>query len=283
MSLESPVFGRRSPAAAAEPILRPSGDAAVSTWRAEGGSTAWCTVRAASVTGVRHRLSGRPGEDSFAWSHDDSRLVVAVADGLGSVEGSAGAAGRATAAAAGVIAAGDSDSRGATMAEAVRAANEAAAGGGATTLVVAVLDRSGQVDLGRVGDSTAFLIESGGVWCELFRPPEDDAVGTETQALPSLEPQLEACSVTIGPADVLVLATDGVADPWRDGPETVAPSLAEAMAARPGPLELARLADFSRQGCHDDRTIMVVWLATRADETVGHPPASGDPTPGRGH
>ena len=148
----------------------------------------------------------------------------------------------------------------------MRAANRAAAGGGATTLVLAVLDRSGRVSLGRVGDSSAFLIGPGAVWSELFAPPEDDSVGTETAALPSQEPDPEVACAMVGPGDVLVLATDGVADPWRDGPETVAPSLAEAIAGRPRALELARLADFSRQGCHDDRTIIVVWLSGPVDQ-----------------
>jgi hypothetical protein len=40
----------------------------------------------------------------------------------------------------------------------------------------------------------------------------------------------------------------------------VAPALAAAFAAHPTPLELARLASFSRQGCHDDRTIVLFWL-----------------------
>ena len=269
MTVEPPVFGRHSPASAAEPVLPTSGDAAVSTWRAEGGSTAWCTVRAVSITGVRHRLAGLPGEDSFAWRHDGSRLALAVADGLGSVEGSGQAAARAAAAAAETALGGGDGGAGPgdAISEGVRAANQAAAGGGATTLVLAVLDRGGRVGLGRVGDSSAFLIGPGGAWYELFARPDDDSVGTETAALPSGEPDPEVASAMLGPDDVLVLATDGVADPWRDGPATVAPSLAEAVAARPVALELARLADFSRLGCHDDRTIMLVWFSGPVDQS----------------
>jgi hypothetical protein len=65
-----------------------------------------------------------------------------------------------------------------------------------------------------------------------------------------------------------VLATDGIADPWRDGPATVAPVLAAALAHPPPALELAQLSDFSRQGCHDDRTMLGVWLLP---EPVGGP------------
>ena len=99
------MFGRPSPAAAAEPMLRPVGGAAGASWRAEGGSTGWCTLRAASVAGVRHRLAGQGPEDSFAWAVEAERLVVAVADGVGSVTESAGTAERACLAAVSATAA----------------------------------------------------------------------------------------------------------------------------------------------------------------------------------
>jgi hypothetical protein len=149
------------------------------------------------------------------------------------------------------------------VAPGIRAANEAAAGGGATTLVLAVLAEDGTVDAARVGDSTAFFVTDGGAnWRELFEHPAgaDDQVGTETDALPSGALAWESARVCLQPADVLVLVTDGVADPWRDGPSTVAPALARALAGHPGPLELARLVDFSRQGCHDDRTLVSLWM-----------------------
>jgi hypothetical protein len=59
---------------------------------------------------------------------------------------------------------------------------------------------------------------------------------------------------------VLVLVTDGVANPLRDGPSTVAPGLAEVLRTTPSPLSLAGAADFSRRGAHDDRTILAAWL-----------------------
>lgn len=62
----------------------------------------------------------------------------------------------------------------------------------------------------------------------------------------------------------LVLVTDGVAEPLRDGPATVAPELAHVLMSAPAaeltPLELARAADFSRRGAHDDRTVLAAWL-----------------------
>ena len=108
-------------------------------------------------------------------------------------------------------------------------------------------------------------------WRELFAAPDDDAIATATAALPADEPEPElAPGRDLAAGDVLVLVTDGVADPWRDGPTTVAPALAGApWPGGPDPLELAQLADFSRQGCHDDRTMSWCAPAGRRAGTPG--------------
>lgn len=253
------MLGRASPATSGEPRLRPAGDASSAGWRAEGASTEWCTLRAASVAGVRHRLAGQEPEDSFAWAHADGVLLVAVTDGVGSVAESAGAAARAGRAAvdAGLTAAADGPE--AALRTAVDAANRAAHGGGATTLVVALVDRAGTGAVARVGDSTAFLVGDDGPAVELFDPPDPDRVDAATAALPAARPEPEIRRIPAGGAPLLVLVTDGVADPWRDGPTTVAPAVTAALRERPDPPELLVLADFSRQGCHDDRTLVCVW------------------------
>jgi serine/threonine protein phosphatase PrpC len=259
-----PVLGRPSRAAEAAAVLRAEGRASDAAVRADGGDGEWCSLRAAAVTGVRHRLAGEAGQDSFAWAGAEDRIAVAVADGLGGVPDSAGAATRAVeasvVAAAASAAAGGSPT--AQIAAAFDGGNAAAAGGGATTLVVAVLDPGGDLVVARIGDSTAFVVdEDGQSWRELFEAPtEVDSVTTTTAALPAEGAVPELAHATLRDGQTLVLATDGVADPWRDGPETVAPFLASALAGRPGPVELAQLADFSRQGCHDDRTVLLLWL-----------------------
>jgi hypothetical protein len=247
-----PAFGQPSAAASREPVLRDSGDAMTAALRAEGGSTDWCTLRAASVVGVRHRLNGQPTDDSYAWACDPSGLAVAVADGIGATRGAGEAAHRATTAAVrAALAAG--------VEEAVRAANRAAEGGGATTLVVARIAPDGEISLGRVGDSSAFVVKPGGDWSELFDAPDDERVGSDTVGLPSHDPAVELVSALLPEGGVIALGTDGLADPWRDGPTTVAPRLAAALLERPAPHELAALIDFSRHGCHDDRTALCVW------------------------
>jgi serine/threonine protein phosphatase PrpC len=281
------VLGRPSIAAAERGVLRDQGHSAEAGIRADGGDADWCALRAASVAGVRHRLSGQPGQDSFAWGRLPDGLVVAVADGLGGVPGSDHTAGRAVAAAVDAVVAAAGPPAGSQKRPAparaaalqlvagFEAANVAAAAeGGATTLMLGLIDRTGEVCLARVGDTTAFLIGGDGrSWRELFAPPEDeDTVVTATAALPAAQVELEFATLATTTDDLLLFATDGVSDPWRDGPATVAPVLAAALAERPGPLELAQLASFSRQGCHDDRTMVVVWRHGPAAAPAGSAP-----------
>ena len=261
------MWGRPSPAAQASWALRSAATAGAAAVRADGGDGAWWALRAASLSGTRHRLAGAGPEDAYGWAQAGEMLVVAVADGVGSRPGAAAAASAAVAAALeSAVAALDAGPLGGAepaLDAAVRGANDAAgrSGGGATTLVVAVLDPSGGARLRRVGDSSAFVL-SGGEWRELWAGPGDDGpVQTATTALPADQPAARDAAAGLGPGDVLLVATDGVADPLRDGPTTVAPGLAAALAAPPEPLELARVVDFSRQGVHDDRTVVVLWSA----------------------
>ena len=283
------VLGLASKASDSEPKLAHLGAASSAAVRADGASAEWVTVRAASVAGVRHRLAGDHSDDFYAWSLGEDLIAIAVADGLGSIPGSAEAAARAcraavtgatatgatatrATAATGVPAAGAARGLAVAMRAAFTAANTAAAGGGATTLVVALVSRDGSVEVGRVGDSTAFILR-GGEASEMFPAPADDIVGTETLALPVADDGRagggaalqgadfwEASGDALGVGDVVVLASDGVADPWRDGPQTVGPAMSGVVTGFPSPLELAAAVDFSRQGCHDDRTLLCVWL-----------------------
>lgn len=282
------ALGRPSAAAAIEPPLRSSADAGSAGYRADGGSTGWCVVRAATVTGVGHRLAGEVNQDYYAWAQSGTRLAIAVADGLGSLPGSDAAARMAACAAvhaavdAAADAAADSDHDPHEAAlEAIARAESAVRGGGeslgATTLIVAVAESGTGVALARVGDSTAMVVgpgtgAQGGCWREVFPPPpgEEALVEVATVALqPAGEPaadDAESADISLLEGEVLVLVSDGIAGPWRDGPSTVAPAMVEGILGIPSPLELAELANFSRQGCHDDRTVVAVWLGTPATD-----------------
>jgi serine/threonine protein phosphatase PrpC len=264
------AFGRPSPAASVEPPLRPGADSASAAYRADGGTTGWCSLRAATIAGVGHRLAGDSNQDCYAWAVAGSRLVVALADGLGSVPGSAAAA-RAAALTAASSAAGAAEGPRESALAGVEAAEAQLRDGeltaGATTVIVCVVEAGGEVALCRVGDSTAFLIGCEGEpgWREVFPPPPDheEEVPVATGALAAgagmVAAAVETVEVKPEGSEVVVVVSDGLAGPWRDGPSTVAPSMVEGILERPSPLQLAGLADFSRQGCHDDRTIVAVW------------------------
>lgn len=268
-----PVFGRPSPAAARPTPLRDKGRESAAAYRAEGGDSGGLAVRAATVAGLRHRLAGAGCQDAFAWSSLPDAVAVAVADGVSAVEGSQAASSFAATTAADALAGALAEENEQSVvgdekaaAAAVNATSSALVSAGwhqpATTLVVAVVDAEGRWSAARVGDSTAFVLGPSG-WRAVFDEVGDGAdeslVTPATDALPAeLTPQVSEGALSAGEA--LVLLTDGVAGPLLDGPETVAPELAEALASPPAPLQLAVLADFERQGCMDDRAIVGVWF-----------------------
>lgn len=253
----SPVFGRPSPASDLPWLLAPR-TAGMAGIRADWADTDWCALRVASVVGVRHRVASRSVEDSWAWDGDAERVVLAVADGLGSYGDSAPVAAAVASTAVAHLAGGGTD-----LLAAVAAVNEAVRGfeEGKATLVLATVTAGGNAELVRVGDSTAFTL-SEETWTELFDPgdPDDGMLSLATPALPSEEPKIELARCELRAGEVLVLVTDGVGDPLRDGPTTVAPGLAAGLASPPHPLVLAAQTDFSRQGCGDDRTLLGLWF-----------------------
>ncbi|MDQ6784010.1 MAG: protein phosphatase 2C domain-containing protein [Actinomycetota bacterium] len=266
--LATASFGRASPASAAPWKLRAGGTSSDGGIRAETGDVEGWALRAASVVGVRHRLAALGNDDAFAWRAGASALMVAVADGVSNVAGSAAAALRAAGVAVDAAERAGGDSARIVLEAAVTAANDALRGGeGATTLVVAVVAADGTATVARVGDSSAFVL-AGGTWSELFTSSvgggDGGVVSTTTSALPAGSPRLETAVAGLSPGSALVLVTDGVADPLRDGPGTVAPTLADGLAAPPDVGDLISLVDFSRQGCHDDRTLLGVWRMARA-------------------
>ena len=65
-----------------------------------------------------------------------------------------------------------------------------------------------------------------------------------------------------GPDDVLVLMTDGIGDPLRDGAGQVGRLPGGHVGdARRSPLEFAAQVDFTRKSHDDDRTAVAVWPA----------------------
>jgi Protein phosphatase 2C len=272
-----PVWGQPSTASEMAVPLRGQAASANASYRADGGQSDEFVVLAASVAGVAHRLAGRRCEDAYAWAMPEpGRLALVVADGVSTAgRGGEGADLAVHAASEHLL-----RCRGWGKEECEAAVRKASdelrqAGGGwaaelSTTIVVALLTAAGantEVELARVGDSTAFVL-LGTEWRELFPDPaEDDLRGQVVEVLPlrdSAGPHaIEYSAITLGSPGALVVVSDGVADPLRDGPGTVAPALAQVLSSGPegrlAPLALAGATDFSRRGCQDDRTLVVAW------------------------
>jgi Protein phosphatase 2C len=272
-----PVWGEPSAASEAPVPLRRRAVASEACYRADGGQSEEFVVLAASVAGVAHRLSGRRCEDAYAWAMPRSgRLGLIVADGVSTAgRGGEGADVAVSAACEHLLAAegwGENECLAALRAasEAVSAAGGASAAEFSTTLVVALVAASGpgtEVCLARVGDSSAFTLAGDG-WAELFPGrAEEEMRGSVIGVLPLGSrgggDAIETASAVLPAGTALVLLTDGVADPLRDGPGTVAPALAEVLRGGASgaltPLSLADAADFSRRGCQDDRTVLAAW------------------------
>ncbi len=271
-----PVWGEPSAATEAPVPLRRRAVANEACYRGDGGGSAEFVVLAASVAGVAHRLSGRRCEDAYAWALPrPGRLAVIVADGVSTAgRGGEGADIAVSAACEHLLAAegwGEMECLAAlrVASDAVSAAGGASAAELSTTFVVALVSASeagAEVRLARVGDSSAFILVKDR-WDELFPGgAEDELRGSVVGVLPLGSrggDAVETASVLLPAGAALVLLSDGVADPLRDGPGTVAPALAEVLSGGPSgaltPLALADAADFSRRGCQDDRTILAVW------------------------
>jgi serine/threonine protein phosphatase PrpC len=280
-----PAWGEPSKASESAVPLRARAGSPDACYRADGGESADFVVMAASVAGVGHRLAGRRCEDAYAWALPvPGRLALVIADGVSTAgRGGEGADLAVSAVCDHLVSNGGGDGWGEMECEAgLRAASaELVRVGGAsaiefsTTLVVALLsstEEGAEVALARVGDSSAFVFQEG-KWSELFPDPdEQDMRGLVVEVLPlGSRPgagSIETSSVTLLADSALVLLTDGVADPLRDGPGTVAPALAETLQSMfsgdLAPLDLAAAADFSRRGCLDDRTVLVAWARAPA-------------------
>jgi hypothetical protein len=260
--------------------VRARAAAAAASYRADGGQSADFVVLGASVAGTAHRLAGGRCEDAYGWAKPGpGRLGLIVADGVSTAGRGGEGADLAVEAASRYL----SRCEGWGLAECREAVARAGdrltavaagpvpfpVGELATTLVVALVasevGRAGAV-LARVGDSTAFALD-GGAWQEIFVAQEtDDLRHMATDVLPLPGPgreELETAAIELPRGAAIVLVTDGMANPLRDGPTTVAPELAEVLragaAGQLSPLALAAAADFSRRGCQDDRTIVVAW------------------------
>lgn len=260
----------------------------------DGWSSSGITLRLASVRGYSHRYQGTSRQDhAEALFHQgaDGRewVVFAVADGVGSAHRSEVGAIDATQAAIDAVV-GHLEERRPPDWDAIvdAAASHLAVRAGyllrtaqpsfaqvadllATTLVVGVVTatpRGLEASVARVGDSGAWVLGRGG-----YRPlfglkhdPRAAVASSAVAALPQVPHPVASATVTVGPDEVLLLATDGLGDPLGDGTGQVGELFARHLATPPPPRGLAHLLDFSRDTFDDDRTLLALW-PRRAPET----------------
>lgn len=143
----------------------------------------------------------------------------------------------------------------------------------ASTVVVAYVrpDGPGRARgwLARVGDSTAWTVR-GARWTPLFPTvgPPSELLPDGVSALPRVPTAIVPVEVELTVGDVLVLGTDGFADPLGDGTGTVGELFATHLAHPPALPGLAWLLDFTWEAHDDDRTVLAVWPATADSPTI---------------
>jgi hypothetical protein len=242
---------------------------------ADGGSVFGLTVRAASVRGLSKRYLGGPRQDDLclAVHSPTSTLIAAVADGVSAAGrsdlGAALAVRYATAAVARQLDDGGEidwpavfeQAAWALVSEARRTGDDPAELS-TTLLVAAVAARDGvSAQVAAVGDSPAFRLRTRHYDPVVdSRPSEDGLIGGGVAALPRDAREVLVGSCTLGPGQVLLLCTDGVALPLAGGAGELGSVLARELARPPDVVDFARLLDFSRSTYDDDRTLIAVFV-----------------------
>jgi serine/threonine protein phosphatase PrpC len=249
----------------------------------DGWSSPDFAVRAAAVRGAAHRLSGVPRQDECAvvLHHASGAVIAVVADGVSNAELShLGATVVCRTVVDYLLRALDTGAevdwhdllRNAGWALVEYTAHQVTPVGEpdparaerllASTVVVALV-RPDSALLVRVGDSGAWRLR-GGRWTPVFAPlsdPSDELLPDGVSALPRVPVEVTPVMAELGPGDVLVLGTDGFAEPLGDGDGEVGTRFAGELVTPPSLPELAALLDFTAGTHDDDRAVVALWPA----------------------
>lgn len=242
---------------------------------ADAGATTTRLFAGASLVGASHQAVGSPRQDSFAVAAlPCGGLVVAVADGLGSrVSSQVGAETFCQQ----VVALAPTDLGGSAERLLMVAAEGTARvlldswqmsprEGAFVGLVMVVDDTS--IQLARVGDVSAFELDSSGGFCELFPAPEGP-LNTVEASLPGADSTAADVASAAGDATILV-ATDGLALDVRTS-AGVRAWLTECWQEPVGAFAMADGLRYQRQGSLDDRTAVVTWSRSRRSNVIDVP------------
>lgn len=285
-----PTIGDEQPSAREEPLLQPSAatpsDVFVHAGKVRRKRGRDLVVRAASVRGTASRLERKERQDAYSFVARGGHLIVAVADGVGSLPHS-GIAARLAARVSCLRVEKLLDTSGelddasiaqvfeSTAWEVVLAARKHAgnpdlpvadaARSMATTLVVGAIDfrspRELSLTVARLGDSSAWLLAGRKAVALFGADAAGEVVDTNTLALPGLSAEgVEVAHRTLHPDDVLVVATDGFAGSWGNGDSEVADYFGRAWRQPPDHVVFAGQVAYRRSTFDDDRTAVAVWV-----------------------
>ncbi|CAJ63787.1 MULTISPECIES: PP2C family serine/threonine-protein phosphatase [Frankia] len=233
-------------------------------------------VAAGSLVGTAHLVSGAPCQDAYDFAvSPGGRLIVAIADGLGSRPHSqVGARSFCEGAVQAGLAreeltAADLLAYAARYAESQAGAHRLAPREIGFVGAVAVF-AGGRCEIARVGDVSAFVLVDG-EFHELLTNAPDEHVNVVTDALPE-QPLPEPEVRRLDAVRRVVLCTDGLATDLRNSPG-VRSWLAESWET-PGDVHaMGEALRFRRRGSHDDRTAVVISVLK--DPVAADTPAAG--------
>ncbi|MBW4703775.1 MULTISPECIES: protein phosphatase 2C domain-containing protein [unclassified Micromonospora] len=244
----------------------------------DGWATDGFAVRAASVRGPGHRASDVPRQDDFALATADGSVIAVVADGVSNAPLShLGATMVCRTVVDYLLRADDTvdwhdllrcagwalvEYAGRQLGEPDPQRAEALL---ASTVVVALVRPDGPgravAHLVRVGDSAAWRLRDG-TWEPLLTDPtdpQDELLPDGVAALPRVPTEVDPVAVTLVAGDVLVLATDGFAEPLGHGTGDLGQLFGDGLTTPPALTRLAWMLDFAGGAWDDDRTVLAVW------------------------
>lgn len=270
--MSGPLVIGRTPILRSDPRGLPNVDRRRPDSEMDGADLPGLIVRAASIRGDAHRHLGTTRQDAMGfWGIDETRLLACVADGLGSKSlshiGAAMACVSAHSNLTDLLQAADSRTAEEGFFENISddlrkwaKEKDTPEESLCTTLVTAIIDTDRScASLIRVGDSTAMLLRQG-IWSSCFSQKLQGPISTsETAALPRDTQQVESAEVDLDHGDMLLLCTDGLANPM-DGEQVCAQlSTWWSQPTVPSLLEFLWQLSFQAKSHDDDRTAICVW------------------------
>jgi hypothetical protein len=262
----------------APPVITGPSDVTLST-----ASVGGMIIRAASSRGVLHRARRSVRQDAYALGHraldgEPEQAVVAVCDGVGSLEYSHYAAALVSARLAQQSAAGADWSHAfeyanAELGKTVDEWEPLGHGAMATTAVGLTARWEGGYWLGQAawqGDSTLWHLSDERRWTHVSGSSLGEQGGyhsSKVRPLPVDDASWTWCSYRIR-GGALFAMTDGVSNPLLWSPE-VQDTLAHWWARPPDPYTFAAQVGFAKKTHVDDRTVVGIWPDTAGDGDAG--------------